>query len=50
TPLYLSYVPSDLTKVNSSAHTNAIYYAIGDHQVIGALSIEVLTKGERKNG
>ena len=45
TPIYLSYVPSDLAKVNSQPHANAIYYAIGNKQAIGALSIEILTKG-----
>jgi len=44
TPIYLSYVPSDLTKVNSQAHANAIYYAIGNTQAIGALSLLQLNK------
>jgi CRISPR-associated endonuclease/helicase Cas3 len=46
TPIYLSYVPSDLTKVNAQAHENAIYYAIGNQQAIGALSLNQLNKGK----
>ncbi len=45
TPIYLSYVPNDLQKVNSEAHANAIYYAIGKNQAIGTLSISKLNKG-----
>jgi CRISPR-associated endonuclease/helicase Cas3 len=39
TPIYLSYVPNDLKKVNSQAHENAIYYAIGNNQAIGSISL-----------
>lgn len=45
TPIYLSYIPADLIKVNSVAHPNAIYYAIGNKQAIGALSLTQITKG-----
>jgi CRISPR-associated endonuclease/helicase Cas3 len=47
TPVYLSYIPSDLQKVGSNPHPNAIYYALGIKQPIGAISIDKITiKGE----
>jgi len=47
TPVYLSYIPEDLKKVESKPHTDAIYYAVGNKQVIGAISLQQLqTKGD----
>ena len=46
-PVYLSYIPEDLQKVGAQPHQNAMYYAMGNTQPIGALSIAKLTpKGE----
>jgi CRISPR-associated endonuclease/helicase Cas3 len=42
TPVYLSYVPEDLKKVEAQPHSYAIYYAQGIHQPIGAISISKL--------
>lgn len=42
TPIYLSYVPSDLKKVEAQPHSYAIYYAQGKQQPIGAISISKL--------
>jgi len=42
TPVYLSYTPEDLKKVESSPHPNAIYYVKGVKQVIGAISLDKL--------
>lgn len=42
TPVYLSYVPDDLKKVEAQPHSYAIYYAQGTHQPIGAISISKL--------
>jgi CRISPR-associated endonuclease/helicase Cas3 len=47
TPIYVSYTPQDLNKVEAKAHDYAIYYAHGDKQVIGAISISKLTKGDK---
>lgn len=44
TPIYISYTPDDLQKVNSQPHKNAIYYAIGNQQPVGSLSITQLSK------
>ena len=41
-PIYLSYTPDDLEKVNELPHSHAIYYAIGVKQPIGAISINKL--------
>jgi len=38
TPIYLSYVPSDLKKVEAQPHSYAIYYAIGINQPIGTIA------------
>ncbi len=47
TPIYLSYIPADLKKVESKANDYAIYYAIGKNQPIGAISASQLnTQGE----
>ncbi len=45
TPIYLSYTPDDLKLVEGQPHPNAIYYAIGKKQPIGAISIKKLTEG-----
>ncbi len=39
-PVYLSYTPSDLKKVETQAHDSAIYYGQGNNQPIGAISIK----------
>lgn len=46
TPIYLSYVPDDLKKVEAQAHSYAIYYAKGINQPIGALAINKLLTTE----
>ncbi|MGB5156512.1 MAG: CRISPR-associated endonuclease Cas3'' [Desulfobacterales bacterium] len=47
TPIYLSYTPEDLKKVEAKPHSNSIYYAIGKHQPIGAISLKHFNiKGE----
>ena len=46
TPIYLSYIPDDLKKVEAEPHPNAIYYALGTKQVIGAISMNKLSKEE----
>jgi len=43
-PIYLSYTPSDLKKVEAQPHPFAIYYAQGIHQPIGAISINQLNE------
>jgi len=47
-PIYLSYTPDDLMKVNAGSHAYAVYYAIGEKQVIGAISMNKIdpSKGE----
>jgi len=42
TPIYLSYTPEDLKRVEAQPHAYAIYYAIGSSQVIGAISVDKL--------
>ena len=42
TPIYLSYTPDDLKKVEAQPHSYAIYYAIGKTHPIGAISINKL--------
>ena len=37
-PIYLSYIPADLKKVEAQPHPFAIYYARGINQPIGAIS------------
>ena len=49
TPIYLSYIPDDLKKVEADAHPNAIYYAMGIKQAIGAISLDKLTTKEKQN-
>lgn len=43
-PIYLSYTPADLEKVNSKPHLQAIYYVICDKQPVGAMRIAKLEK------
>ncbi|MEA3469620.1 MAG: CRISPR-associated endonuclease Cas3'' [Thermodesulfobacteriota bacterium] len=46
-PVYLSYIPNDLKKVEAQPHPKAIYYAMGNRQPIGAISIDqLIIKGE----
>lgn len=42
TPIYLSYTPEDLKKVEATQHPYSIYYAQGKHLPIGAISIKQL--------
>ncbi|MBF0275862.1 MAG: CRISPR-associated helicase Cas3', partial [Nitrospinae bacterium] len=42
TPIYLSYTPEDLKKVEGEPHPFAMYYAIGSKQAIGSISINNL--------
>jgi len=42
TPIYLSYTPDDLKKVEAQPNPYAIYYAIGKKQPIGAISLKQL--------
>ncbi|MCK4842257.1 MAG: CRISPR-associated helicase Cas3' [Methylococcales bacterium] len=42
TPIYLSYTPNDLKKVEAEPHSYAIYYAVGKNQSIGAISAHQL--------
>jgi CRISPR-associated endonuclease/helicase Cas3 len=43
-PIYLSYTPDDLKKVEATPHPYAIYYMIGTKQPIGAMSLNYLLK------
>ena len=46
-PLYLSYTPEDLKKVESKPHPFAIYYGVAKRQPIGAISLKQLNnRGE----
>lgn len=42
-PIYLSYTARDLGLCHDTPHPRAIYYAVSEHQAIGALSIHKLT-------
>ena len=44
TPIYLSYTPTDLQKVNSKPHEYAQYYAVGLKQPIGIVSLPQLNQ------
>lgn len=48
TPIYVSYTREDLNRCNDKPHPHAIYYAIGNKQPIGSISINKLInpKGE----
>lgn len=48
-PIYLSYTPEDLNKVESKPHPYAIYYMIGTRQPIGAMSLNQLIKEKNEN-
>ena len=39
TPIYISYTPEDLAKVNTQAHEFAYYYGVGQKQAIGVISL-----------
>lgn len=43
TPIYLSYTPADLKKVNTSANPHSIYYVLTDRQPVGSMAIDKLT-------
>ncbi|WP_277656725.1 DEAD/DEAH box helicase [Seleniivibrio woodruffii] len=46
-PIYLSYTPEDLDKVDAHPHPNAIYYVLSEKQPVGCLDISKLNfKGE----
>ena len=47
TPIYLSYTPEDLKLVEAQPNPFAIYYAEGDNQPIGAISINNLNGEEQ---
>lgn len=42
TPVYLSYTPEDLKRVEAAPNSYAIYYAVGKNQPIGAISAHQL--------
>ena len=42
TPIYLSYTPEDLKRVEAAPNSYAIYYAVGKNQPIGAISAHQL--------
>jgi len=44
TPVYVSYTPVDLKKVEAQQYSYAVFYAIGKNQPIGAISINKLKK------
>ena len=46
TPIYVSYIPSELTKWNKKQHPNAFFYLLGSKQVIGVVSLPQLIKKE----
>ena len=50
TPIYLSYTPEDLEKVNAKSHPYAVYYAIGAQQPIGAISLNQLNENGEDDG
>ena len=43
TPIYLSYVPDDLKKVEVQPHSYAIYYEKEINQFIGSIAINKLS-------
>lgn len=46
-PIYLSYTPEDLNKINSAPHPNSIYYVMSDTQPVGYLDISKISgKGD----
>jgi len=49
TPIFVSYTPEDLQKVNTKEHKFAKYYAIGIKQSIGVVSLLQLTKNKEIN-
>ncbi len=44
TPIYVSYTPNDLDKVNSEADNQAIYYVQGINQAIGVIALYKLNQ------
>ena len=49
TPIYVSYTPSDIQKVNSDNHGYAQFYAVGISQPIGVVSLPQLYKKDVEN-
>ncbi len=49
TPIYLSYTPEDLKKVEANPNPYAIYYAQGMSQVIGAISISQIQEDPKES-
>ena len=47
TPIYLSYTPEDLKMVEAQPNPFAVYYAEGNNQPIGAISINNLNREEQ---
>jgi len=45
-PIYASYTPEDLEKVNADPIESAIYYIVGDNQPVGSMRRSRLTFGE----
>ena len=41
-PIYLSYTPTDLKKVNSPANPYSIYYVLTDKQPVGSMALDKL--------
>lgn len=41
-PIYLSYTPIDLKKVNSPANPHSIYYVLTDRQPVGSIALDKL--------
>jgi CRISPR-associated endonuclease/helicase Cas3 len=46
TPIYISYTPEDLAKVNTQAHESSYYYGIGKKQAIGVIALTQLQKNK----
>jgi len=49
TPIYLSYTPEDLKKVEANPNPYAIYYTQGINQVIGVISINQIQEEAKES-